>query len=69
MNDWINVDDRLPKGGEKVLISIPVCGKANIESAEYMSDGQFLGCWCDRRGRGCCYKVTSWMPRPPEELK
>ena len=71
MSDWISIDDRLPKRGDKVLISISVCGNFNIENAEYMSDGQFLGCWCDRRGVGCTYKVRHWMPlpAPPEELK
>lgn len=64
MNEWIRVEDELPKIGERVLISIPVVTDSNIESAKYEGDGRFLGAWYGKRGDGCSYKVTHWMPRP-----
>lgn len=66
---WIKCSDGYPDVGEEVLIRIPVCEKFNIENANYKGDGQFLGAWCDIRGKGRTYKVTHWqpLPLPPED--
>ena len=61
---WISVLDELPDIEQKVLILIDV--GENIEGGEYLGEGNFKGNWCERRGKGHCYKVTHWMPRPPE---
>lgn len=63
--EWIKCSEKHPSIEEKVLVLIPVCGRFNIESAEYIGEGQFLCAWFSTRGDGCAYKVTHWMPRPP----
>ena len=64
---WIKCSERYPEVGQEVLIRIPVCEKFNIENGKYEGDGQFLGAWFDKRGKGRPYKVTHWMPLPPPE--
>lgn len=63
---WIKCSERYPEVGQEVLIRIPVCEKFNIENGKYEGDGRFLGAWFDTRGKGRPYKVTHWMPLPPE---
>lgn len=63
---WISVEDRLPEAGQETLIRIPVCERFNIENGKYKGDGVWVGAWCDRRGNGQHYKVSHWMPKPPE---
>jgi hypothetical protein len=70
MSEWIKCsDDNYPDIGEEVLIRIPVCGYFNIENGTYKGDGQFIGAWCDTRGKGKAYRVTHWqlLPKPPTE--
>ena len=64
--EWIKCSERMPDIGQLVLIRIPISARANIESAKYEGDGQFLGAWFSMRVELCCYSVTHWMPRPEE---
>lgn len=63
---WISVNDRMPNIDQKVLILIDV--GENIERGEYLGNGNFKGNWCERRGKSHCYKVTHWMPLPPNPI-
>ena len=64
MSKWIKVKDQLPKLGQACLIWMPVCGRGEIEGAQYKGDGQWDGGFCSTRGQGQHYKVRYWMPLP-----
>lgn len=66
MSDWISIKDRMPEYEQECLIRIPVCGHFNIENGKYVGDGLWHGAWCSTRGKGKCYRVSHWMPRPAE---
>ena len=64
-SQWISVDVE-PAIGQEVLIKIPVCEKFNIESAKYLGNGEFRGCWGNVRGKDRPYEVIHWLPLPPK---
>ncbi len=57
---WISVNEKMPTIDQKVLILLDV--GENIERGRYLGKGNFMGNWCNRRGKSHCYKVTDWMP-------
>lgn len=62
--EWIDCKERMPELEQETLIRIPVGHYFNIENGKYKGDGNWVGAWCDRKGKDHAYKVTHWMPLP-----
>lgn len=71
---WMNASERMPEGGQIVLVTVSGKPQSNItleyayELAEWsIEEGWILNCWPEWKGA----KVTHWMPlpEPPTELE
>lgn len=57
MIEWIDVEEKLPKREEKILVfATPMYGSLSIELGKYCNDDFYIN---DRSAR-----VTHWMPLP-----